>query len=316
LICPCCKSEVTENSIKRFNIYKLFLCKNCNVEFWNPRDIDSSFYENENISESKNLHSDKPIYRVNTWHQVFFDTFGLENIQPNFKVLDLGCTNGALISYMKSQRDAQYFGVDFDKKSTQVAKEYFKLENIYNMDFYKFFEFCRENNIKFDLIMAFEIIEHVPDTKKFILDINNSLTENGVFVGSVPNRDRLFASLNRAVEEFDWPPHHLTWFDRVSLKNLLDSSGFKSETFKPVVKGFKEFIPLIEHSLVGKYTIKYKQKINNSIDNNQNLSLVATKPTIKSRVLKIVRFIIFSPFLILYPSYLGKGDSIYFQVKK
>ena len=220
--CPGCGGNLPENgeSLDRHSIYKLFSCATCDLWFWEPRELDRKLYE-DGVKGSFGLvmpgHINvKTLYM---WHDNFFGTF------PGRKgdLLDIGCGNGSFIDECR-KKGFKVWGVDLDRVSVDNAKN-LGLENVYLMTLEEFSDFAGKSGLKFDVITFFEVLEHQENAKKFMQCVKMILKPGGYIVGSVPNRDRLII---RAREEFDYPPHHFTWWSRKSLLNLLRSQGLES----------------------------------------------------------------------------------------
>ena len=64
----------------------------------------------------------------------------------------------------------------FDKEYPKILRAYFPVTEIANQ--------------KFDLILAFNVLEHVPSPLEFLKSINSSLAEGGMAVLSVPDCGR------------------------------------------------------------------------------------------------------------------------------
>lgn len=80
---------------------------------------------------------------------------------------------------------------------------------------------------KFDLIIAWNILEHVVDPFIFIAKCNEALTENGVLLIQTPNIRTLSARIFRTSY---WgglhSPRHFVLFDSNSLKRVINNAGF------------------------------------------------------------------------------------------
>ena len=74
-------------------------------------------------------------------------------------------------------------------------------------------------NSSFDIVMAFDVLEHVKDDNIAVLQINRVLKKGGIFIGSVPSYQRLFGSHDKY-----WG--HYRRYENKEIKELL--SCFKN----------------------------------------------------------------------------------------
>lgn len=100
-------------------------------------------------------------------------------------LLDIGCGEGYGVYYLANFAK-EAIGIDYDNSIINYAKDKYKKENL---AFYKIdINDLDSLKAKFDIICAFQFIEHVRDTKKFLDDIRNLLNPQGAFICSTPNR--------------------------------------------------------------------------------------------------------------------------------
>ncbi|MFH0913490.1 MAG: methyltransferase domain-containing protein, partial [Candidatus Omnitrophota bacterium] len=111
----------------------------------------------------------------------------------NKSLLDIGCGEG-YGSYFLSASAKRVVGIDYDKEIIDYAKNKYCKDNL---------TFCAINvkelsslKDRFDLICAFQVIEHLRDTGSILGFIKELLCDNGLFICSTPNR--LDASPNSA----------------------------------------------------------------------------------------------------------------------
>ena len=101
------------------------------------------------------------------------------------KILDVGC-GGGLISEGLSKIGANVTGIDFVKDNINIARIHAQKSNL-NID-YKTLDFENEKiSSKFDIIVIFEVLEHLSDWKSFIKKIQSNLKSNGVLIISTIN---------------------------------------------------------------------------------------------------------------------------------
>ena len=105
----------------------------------------------------------------------------------NLDVLDLGC-GGGLVSESLARLNANVTGVDFVKNNIEVAKKHAlkkKLKINYIQDDIEKLKLSK----KFDLIIMFEILEHLNDWSSFLVKIKKNLNKNGIIIISTINRN-------------------------------------------------------------------------------------------------------------------------------
>jgi len=128
-------------------------------------------------------------------------------------VLDYGCNNGYGTSVI-SPCCKEVIGLDVSSKAIKQAKKICESENTH-------FNICNGTDIpfeskKFDLVVSFQVIEHISDPKKYLSEIKRVLSKNGVAIFTTPNAQvRLDPGMR------PWHPFHAREYTADELKNLL-----------------------------------------------------------------------------------------------
>lgn len=89
-----------------------------------------------------------------------------------------------------------------------------------------------EDEKRWDVVVAFQTIEHLPDVRDGLRRVWRALRPGGVTLLTTPDH----ASLNRRLLRGLWPsyrPEHLVYFDAHSLRRLLEEEGFRVELIGP-----------------------------------------------------------------------------------
>jgi len=145
-------------------------------EWWNPE------------GKFKPLHKFNPI-RISYIKNNITNSFKLKNKKKpleKVKILDIGC-GGGLLSEPMSRLGADVVGIDASENNINVAKIHAKKNNL-NI---KYFCTSPENfktNIKFDVILNMEIIEHVEDVDFFLKSCSEHLKKNGIMFVATLNK--------------------------------------------------------------------------------------------------------------------------------
>jgi 2-polyprenyl-3-methyl-5-hydroxy-6-metoxy-1,4-benzoquinol methylase len=153
--------------------------------------------------------------------------------------LDLGCRDGALVELLAIP-NLSVIGVDIDLTALKSADERHVLRPCC-ADLWKPTIPFRSNS--FDLVVAGEILEHVPFPDQLVAEIARVLRPGGSVVGSVPNSFRLKNRLLfLAGRWFEGDPTHLRQFSPESLRSLL-ADRFSSVEIRPCVGRYAALWP-------------------------------------------------------------------------
>ena len=128
--------------------------------------------------------------------------------------LDLGCSGGQLvIDYLnKGHLGVGLEGSDYSVKHKRANWPEYHNKNLFTCDVtkeYKLFE--NDKQIKFDVITAWEVIEHIKpeDLKPFFKYINDNLEQGGFFCGSISMKQEVLQG--HVLHQTVW--NEKTWYD-------------------------------------------------------------------------------------------------------
>ncbi len=147
-------------------------------------------------------------------------------------ILDCGISKGGVADIL-SEDGANCFGIDINPRELKGVKI---IQADLNRGISKI-------GIKFDVIFAGEIIEHLFDDRGFIRECQDFLKPNGLLIITVPN---LVSFLNRFLMLFGSMPltayaaaeFHYHVYTRRKLKNMIKEEGFE------VLKATSSYLPL------------------------------------------------------------------------
>jgi len=329
-LCPICHKELTTQNYKESYIspynnqeYKLYECPNCDVHWWEPLKIIPEFYESE-IFESYVAFHEGVRLRLGQYHEAFFEHFPQIN---RGRLLDVGCGDGVFLKHAK-QAGFEVWGIDFDRKSVEVARKALNTDTIYAMSLEEFYEYAKKKKLKFDVITFFEVLEHQDKPREFLRMVRELLKEGGYIAGSVPNRERLFAKdVDWKYFHGDYPPHHFLRFSKECLEKVLDLTGFSEADVRRLDFSFKELFPYLEKKFLGNLD-RLKLKLKASVVGSERRTRVYAVEDLDKvserkvfamvlKALKLGRNLTILPFAFLYLGKLkGNGRHLYFQAKK
>lgn len=215
LSCPVCKCSETKKNI---GVY--IVCKNCQTLYiLNPpkkEDIRKSSDKYAKINFFSTV--EKKIVDIHKERLYELINSGLKGK----KILDVGCGQGIFLQCVKEKKYIPY-AVDISKEVVNNMKKK-GIQAYSSLDVLE--------NIKFDAITAFDVIEHTFDPDGLIKDIVSKLKQNGYIMITTPNAQGLSG---RLLQKYWWvfgPDGHYTLFNVKSLKHLLKKNGFKIISIK------------------------------------------------------------------------------------
>lgn len=192
-------------------------CNNCGLVTLNSFDhIHEKFYENSN------MHSKK--IKISDWlSQTKKDddrrlSFLLEKMK-NKNILDFGCGNGGFL--LNAQEISNnVVGIEPEMQ----FKNFFKKQKVRVYD-----SLTDIHEIKFDLITAFHVFEHLKDPLEILKSLSPFLAEGGEIIIEVPNSDDILLSLYKSNEfsDFTYWSQHLFLFNEKTLTDLISKSEFR-----------------------------------------------------------------------------------------
>ena len=154
------------------------------------------------------------------------------------RILDLGCSTGALGAALRQDRGAEVVGVEADPVYAEQARGV--LDRVVVADLEDHEAWAGEVGEGFDCIVAADVLEHLRDPWTVLARAVALLAPGGSVVVSLPNV-RFFWALGRLVARDRWPRDdegifdatHLRWFAAPDARELLQSAGLVIEAEAP-----------------------------------------------------------------------------------
>lgn len=155
----------------------------------------------------------------------------LAEFRKNNTVLEIGCGSGELLEICR-EYGWEVLGNELSSSALEVLKA--KNINHVRLDF----ESSKITN-KFDVILLFEVLEHVTDPKALLDFCCQALRQGGILLGTTPNS----RSINSMCLGSDWSiyglPEHLNVFSPRGLSACALESGFDILTLE--TRGFNPY---------------------------------------------------------------------------
>ena len=157
----------------------------------------------------------------------------------NLDILDVGC-GGGLVSESLCRLGANVTGIDFVQDNIEVAK-YHSVKKKLNINYQHANIETLNIKKKYDLIIMYEILEHLDDWEKFLLNITKNLKKNGILIISTINRN-IFSKLTAiylAENILGWIPKGTHTYNKFikpdEIESCLENKNFKIKSKKGLI---------------------------------------------------------------------------------
>jgi len=131
--------------------------------------------------------------------------FAFEYIKNNTKCLDFGCFDGKFIYKSLKYKNIEFIGVDRNVEIIKKNPYKLKLININSNNNLPF------KNETFNYISILDVIEHIYDQKKILIELNRILKKGGIIIITVP-RKHIFSFLDTGNYKFIFTKLHKIYY--------------------------------------------------------------------------------------------------------
>lgn len=148
------------------------------------------------------------------------------------RILDLGCSSGALAAAIKARQPANVIGIDWDPSRPDLARA--RLDHFVDDDLERALAREEQETMlgRFDCVIAADVLEHLRDPWAALERAAALLDPGGVAVVSLPNV-RHWAVIYHVWVKRRWPRDevglfdrtHLHWFTLLDARTLVTSAG-------------------------------------------------------------------------------------------
>ena len=154
------------------------------------------------------------------------------------RILDLGCSSGALGAALKARQGAEVVGVELDPSYAEAART--RLDQVIETDLDTLFGGGDRDLGRFDCLVAADVLEHLRDPWSVLRSGTALLATGGTAVVSLPNA-RHWETLYHLGVKGTWPRReegifdrdHLRWFTLRDAERLLDQAGLRLTRVSP-----------------------------------------------------------------------------------
>lgn len=227
--CPVCKRGTLHKTPTKMGTYFLYICSECDLHCTPDafglgtkyNDVYRTAEYEKMVSERlRVLNESKGRELANV---IPYESF-FARIKPseNKRLLDVGCGVG-LFCHGAQAHGWVVKGIDVASRPIEIGKQWATFEMEVST-----LELLHERSETFDVITAFEVLEHLSDPLQFLTSARQLLNPQGQIFCTVPNWD---SQEVQTAKQKDWlPPIHLLYFTQLALGNLGESTGLKTVT--------------------------------------------------------------------------------------
>lgn len=160
--------------------------------------------------------------------------------RPGGSLLEIGCGPGHFL-----ERAARYFdraiGVDFNEDAVREAR--LRGLDVRACD-------VGELDQTFDVIAAFQVVEHVPDPDVLLSRLAKVLNPGGRLIVAVPNEDSLLGAMEQ--NSLNLPPHHVSCWTKTALEAAARLTSLEMEDYAREPLGLDLYLGAL-HERLGRY---------------------------------------------------------------
>lgn len=225
MICNICSSAVSDLLVTKdgCNVYQ---CAKCGLAFTHPQpealdeQYDSSYFDlYRRRHEFRLKRGDARLRRI-------------ELLREPGRLLDIGCSLGYFVEAANA-RGWQASGVEISPYAAEEAR---------GLGLNVRTGVLEDSNYPdgaFDCVTMWDVLEHVPDPTKHMLEVRRVLSDSGMVVVGTPNLGHILFKTKRERWRHLKPREHIYYFGKSSITSLLRKTGF--EVVQPPVIGGRSF---------------------------------------------------------------------------
>jgi len=154
----------------------------------------------------------------------------------NKRIVDLGCGIGGLINFLIGKGAKNICGVDSSQDQLNICEKYVTT-NVLCLDVFDFLK----RELTFDLIFAFDLIEHIKKEKLHALVelLHNRLANGGILIIRTPNMGSISGLHSRYIDLT-----HEIGFTEESIRQLFNGYNFKKISIRNAYIGKKRHLAI------------------------------------------------------------------------
>lgn len=222
IVCPLCNQDTPKPLFEKRG-FDFVQCPQCDLVYVNPipsQDKISDFYNSEALNYMQQvLLKETADVRKKKIHIPRAQR--LKKIVPKGKLLELGCAVGYFLEVAQEVGEWQLYGVEANKQSADYVRQKLNIEIYAGL-----LEKLSLPANFFDVIVSFEVIEHITNPLEVVSNCYSILKKGGYLLISTPNIAGYdFQVLGKNHRSYS-PPGHLVYFTPDTFTKLLQKASF------------------------------------------------------------------------------------------
>jgi len=229
--CPCCGSGRTHYQ-RTMRGWEVSECESCGSAFsevvptvQNISEVYEKLYETGGLYEHHRKEADRiqndlargRMVKVGWERKRFFQRCPTHCTS---RLLDIGCGTG-LFLVAASQAGFRVSGIEVSREAAELGQA------VHGLPVRKgIIENLELPNESYDVVTAWEVLEHLCEPGKCLREILRILNTGGIFAGSVPNYGRPRLRFGEHLGPSSCPPIHMNFWDKESLEHVLKHARF------------------------------------------------------------------------------------------
>ena len=213
LYCPNCKDPLSQ-------LNEGYACQRCACSF-SVIDGIPSFVDRQITTDSFDASAFEFLFKMEQkhfWHvgrrEIILDALRRNTANlPASRMLEVGCGNGSVLAFLM-QHGVAIAGGDVFLEGLRFCRKRVPPASLYQIDI-----LALPFRDEFDIVGAFDVLEHVEDDEKALAEANRALKRGGTLVLTVPAHQFLWSRHDEA-------SHHKRRYSRSDLMAKLERSGF------------------------------------------------------------------------------------------
>ena len=148
-------------------------------------------------------------------------------LKPETRVLEVGCSFGGVLRNIADSGVTVCHAVEPDPEDVEFARKLVPEAKIFSGTF----ENANLQKEFYDLVVSFEVLEHIPSPSNFLMKVSSLLKSEGVVNFEVPNHGAALLKFytESTYDRFYYHKAHIHYFTDQSLNQLFQFCGFKGK---------------------------------------------------------------------------------------